>query len=190
MSRSFLVTEDTGPASRRTLFRMFGVTWAATRYAWVGPLFWCVLGVLIAATESGRGTIVRSLAVGIVYGILLFASNTLHTLGHIAAGRLAGAPMAVNVLTSTRDVNVYVQPGTSAAPKRRLARALGGPVANLTAGLAALAAAAVVGTRWLSIFGYFNVAVGLWTLAPVPSMDGWVVWGTLLHGERGHAAPR
>jgi len=109
MSRPFLVVEDIQPASRHRLFRLFGVTWTATRYAWVGPLFWFGLGIAIAAAEPGPANLVRLFLVGVGYGLLLLASNTLHTLGHIAAGRLAGAPMSVNVLTSTRDVNLYVR---------------------------------------------------------------------------------
>lgn len=188
MSRPLLVAEDTGEESRRALFRLFGVTWAATRYAWLGPLFWCGMGTAIAAAErrpAGNGHL---LVVGIGYGCLLFASNILHTFGHIAAGRLAKAPMAVNVLTSTRDVNAYLQPGGSAPARRRTIRSLGGPAANLLTGLAALAAAPVLGTPWLSMFGYFNVAIGVWTLVPVPSMDGWVVWRSVFCRRREHTA--
>jgi hypothetical protein len=188
MPRPLLVAEDPGPAFRRPLFRLFGVTWAATRYAWLGPPFWCVVGVLIALAEqrSARG----SLAVGVGYGVLLCASNVLHTVGHIVLGHFAKAPMAVNVLTSTRDVSVYVQPGASAPPRRRILRSLGGPLANVLGGFAALGSSWIVGSRWLSMFGYFNLAIGFWTVAPVPSLDGWVIWRTAFRSNRRHAAQR
>ena len=186
MARPFLVAEDTGPASRRPLFRLFGVTWAATRYAWLGPLLWCAMGVLIALAEQRPAR--DSLTVGVGYGLLLYASNVLHTVGHIVLGRLAKAPMAVNVLTSTRDVNVYAQPGASAPPRRRVLRALGGPLANILGGFAALGSSWLVGSRWLSMFGYFNVAIGFWTVAPIPSLDGWVIWRTAFHRDRAHGA--
>jgi hypothetical protein len=186
MARPFLVGEETGPAFRRPLFRLFGVTWAATRYAWLGPLFWCAMGVLIALAERRPGP--DYLAVGVGYGLLLCASNVLHTVGHIVLGRMAKAPMAVNVLTSTRDVNVYAQPGASAPPGRRMLRALGGPLANVLGGLAALGTSGIVGSRWLAMFGYFNLAVGFWTVAPIPSLDGWVIWRTAFRSNRGDAA--
>jgi Zn-dependent protease len=129
-----------------------------------------------------------SFAVGLGYGLLLYASNVLHTAGHTIFGRLAKAPMAVNVLTSTRDVNVYVQPGASAPPGRRMLRALGGPLANVLGGLAALAASWTFAARWLSMSGYFNLAIGFWTLAPIPSLDGWVIWRTVFRRDRAHAA--
>jgi Zn-dependent protease len=176
MRRPFLVFEDTSPGARQELFRLFGVTWAATRYAWLGPLVWIALGVVIAASEEhtvqGWGSMLR----GVGYGFLLIATNVLHTLGHIAAGRLAGSPMAVNVLTSTRDVNVYREPGASAPPRLRRLRSLGGPAANLVAGIAALAAARLLGSRGALMFGYMNIVVALWTIVPVPTMDGWVLW--------------
>ena len=84
--------------------------------------------------------------------------------------------MAVNVLTSTRDVNVYREPGASAPPRLRRLRSLGGPAANLVFGLAAVAAARLLGSRGALMFGYMNIAVALWTLVPLPTMDGWVVW--------------
>jgi len=176
MQRPFLVLEDTGPGARRELFRLFGVTWAATRYAWMGPLVWIALGVVIAASEEHTEWGWRSLLAGVGYGLLLIATNALHTLGHIAAGRMAGSPMAVNVLTSTRDVNVYREPGASAPPRLRRLRSLGGPAANLVFGLAAVAAARLLGSRGALMFGYMNIAVALWTLVPLPTMDGWVVW--------------
>ena len=176
MRRPFLVLENTDAGSRRYLFRLFGVTWAATRCAWLGPLFWIALGIVIAASqehsERGWSCVPR----GAGYGLLLIATNLVHTLGHIAAGRLAGSPMETNVLTSTRDVNVYREPGASAPPGRRRMRSLGGPGANVAVGVAALAAARTFGSRWALMFGVMNAAVALWTLLPIPTMDGWVVW--------------
>ena len=104
MKRPLLVFEDVGPAARRRLCRLFGVTWAATRFAWVAPLFWGALGMAVAAAESRPGGIRAILTAGAVYGLLIYAANLVHTLGPILLGRLAGAPMAVNVLTATRPL--------------------------------------------------------------------------------------
>jgi hypothetical protein len=186
MAHPFLVAEETGPAFRRPLFRLVGVTWAATRYAWLAPMFWCAMGILIALAEHRPAG--DAVPAGVGYGLLLYASNILHTLGHIVLGRLAKAPMAVNVLTSTRDVNVYVQPGASAPPGRRVLRALGGPLANVLGGLAALVASRFVGSSWLPVVGYANLAIGLWTLAPVRSLDGWVIWRIAFGSRRTRAA--
>jgi hypothetical protein len=182
------VLEDTSPRSRRTLFRIAGVTWAATRYAWVSPLFWTALGMAVAWAGRRGEPIEEALLVGCGYGLALYVSNALHSVGHIVAGRVAGAPMGTNLLTSTRDVTIYLQPGASVPRRPRVARALGGPVANLVCGIVALAASGVGLPRWFARVGYINIGVGLWTLAPVRSMDGWVIWRTLLGFDRDHAA--
>jgi Zn-dependent protease len=76
------------------------------------------------------------------------------------------------VLTSTRDVTVYRGAKQEVAERIRVVRSLGGPLANALIGLAALAFAA----PWPRMFGVFNLCIAAWTLAPVPTMDGWIVW--------------
>lgn len=87
--------------------------------------------------------------------------------------------MAVNELTATSDVSVYARKGPEAPRGRRIQRPLGGPVANLAVGALALAAASMTGTGWLTMFGLFNLLIGSWTLLPVPTLDGAVIWGSV-----------
>jgi len=86
--------------------------------------------------------------------------------------------------TSTRDVIVYERPGETESPRRRVGRALGGPAANLAAGCALLLAGGLARASWARAAGVINVVVGLWTLMPVPSLDGWVIWRSLAHSAR------
>jgi membrane-associated protease RseP (regulator of RpoE activity) len=37
---------------------------------------------------------------------------------------------------------------------------------------------------WARPAGVINVVVGLWTLMPVPSLDGWVIWRSLARSAR------
>ena len=184
--RPLLVLEDT-TRPRWRLFRVLGVEWWATRWAWVSPLFWVGLGYGVAwGDPAGGGSGAARLATaGLVYGLLLYLTNTAHTLGHIAAARLARTPMDAVVLTSTRDVNVYRGPKREVAERVRVVRSLGGPLANAVVGAVCLGAGlgladgsitAVTPVGWLRMFGVFNVCIAAWTLAPVPTMDGWIVW--------------
>jgi len=188
MTKPFLVFENLDTVSRHELFRFLGTRWVATRYAWLSPVFWCALGLAVSFVGNPAATMGQRLASGVGYGLMLMAANTIHSVGHIVAGRLAREPMAVNLLTATRDVSVYVRQGSDASRGRRLARSLGGPIANLTSGALALAAGSAIAVEWLRMFGLFNVLIGLWTLLPVPSLDGAVIWGLLLrkrrHGDR------
>lgn len=200
--KPLLVLEDTTRPSLR-LFSVLGVEWWATRWAWVGPLFWIALGILLAWADGSAGRLggpavaaVREAAGaqtalrGVGYGILLWLTNAIHTLGHVGAGALAGSRMDAVVLTSTRDVDVYRGAKRSVPECVRALRSLGGPAANAIVAVLALAARAMTqsapgASGWLRALGLFNAAVALWTLMPVPTMDGWIIWRALLYRRKG-----
>ena len=186
MRKPLLVAEDI--TTRRSLFRAFGVSWSATRYAWISPLSWATLGLAMAVADRRDGDGTSLLGAGLGYGAMLYGTNILHSVGHIIAGRAVGAPVQAVLLTSTRDVTIYTQPGGAAPARCRFGRALGGPVANMVIGCALMLAGHFVQASWIAMAGLVNVGVGVWTLMPVPSLDGWVIWSILIHSRRGGAA--
>jgi Zn-dependent protease len=137
---------------------------------------------------AGYGTLQR-IAVGTGYGALLWVTGVVHTLGHVAAARVAGTPMDAVVLTSTRDVDVYRGAKRSVPERVRVVRSMGGPLANAAVGAAALAVGVPMdgAAGWLRTFGVVNVCIAVWTLMPVPTMDGWIVWRWVF--SRGRPAP-
>lgn len=177
MKKPLLVLEDIN--ARRSLFRVFGVCWSATRYAWVSPLSWSILGLALAIAsqrdEDGTGVLIA----GLGYAAVLYAANIIHSLGHIIAGRVVGAPVEIVLVTSTRDVIIYRQAGAAAPSRGRLGRALGGPAANLVLGCALILAGHLTEVPWAGAAGLLNAGVAIWTLMPVPSLDGWVIWSVL-----------
>lgn len=187
--RPLLVLEDT-TQPRRRLFTALGVEWWATRWAWAGPFFWLALGWAVAwAANPGAS---QALPSGLACGALLWLANLTHTLGHVAASRAVGTPLDAVVITSTRDVTVYRGAKRTAPPGVRALRSLGGPLANALAGVVAVGlgagpptpGGAEAGTPWLLVFGVLNLGVAAWTLAPVPTLDGWIVWGWILRRVR------
>ena len=163
--KPLLVFEDT-TRPRWRLWTALGVEWWATRWVWLSPLFWMALGCAVAWSDPA------------------------------AAGSLAGSRMDAVVLTSTRDVNVYRGPKRKVAERIRVVRSLGGPLANAALGAVCLGAAfgladpSVTGPApvgWLRMFGVFNVCIAIWTLAPVPTMDGWIVWRWIFRRGGPHA---
>jgi hypothetical protein len=162
---------------RRRLFRVGGVSWSATRYAWLSPASWVGLGLAMALGSRQSADLAGVLADGVKYGAMLYAANIIHSLGHVVAGCVAGATVETVLLTSTRDVIIYDQPGGAAPPRIRLVRALGGPAANLAAGFALILAGNLARSRWTGMAGIVSVGVALWTLMPLPSLDGWVILG-------------
>jgi len=184
--RPLLVAEDI--SARTMLFRVFGVTWFATRYAWVSPLSWAALGLAMGFAAERNSGAADVLIAGLGYGAALYATNILHSVGHIIAGRVVGTPAGAILVTSTRDITIYTLPGAAAPPRCRLGRALGGPAANLAVGCALILAGHLAEAPWVTMTGIVNVCVAVWTLMPVPSLDGSVIWSVLFR-SRGDAAP-
>ena len=180
MRRPLLIFEDLRTTPRRRLFALFGVEWLATRYAWLSPLFFCLLGIAAALVGHSESSLSSRLLIGVVYGLMLYACNTTHSLGHMIGGTLLGTPMNALLLTATRDVNVYLGARAEVPLRIRMGRAASGPLLNLLTGVAMVVLGRGLRAGWLAVFGYFNLAVGLWTLCPIPTMDGWVIWRRLL----------
>jgi uncharacterized protein len=85
---------------------------------------------------------------------------------------------------------IYTQPGAAAPARRRLGRALGGPAANLAVGCALTLAGHVTGASCIVVAGLMNVGIAIWTLMPIPSLDGWVIWSILTRSSGGDAMQR
>jgi hypothetical protein len=185
MSRPLLVFEDITTSPRHRFFRFLGVDVMVTPYAWFSVPFFCVLGVLIAFGERPEDAMTRTLTVGLEYGLLLYLTNVVHSLGHILAAKMVGAPMEVLLLTGTRDVTLYRREEPGPSKWMFIGRSLGGPVANVLIGFVALGISHLSLAGWLFSLFIFNFAIAAWTVCPVPSMDGWVIWGELL-GFRKH----
>jgi hypothetical protein len=183
MARSLLLFENLETTPRRRLFALGGTAVVATPCAWLSPLFWCALGMAISLLRNETSTTSAGLLLGVGYGLALVATNTIHSLGHVLGGRLAGTPPETVLLTATRDVCSFGKRVPVPPKGTRIARALGGPLTNLCVGALALWLGRVSGLQWVEVLGFVNLAIGLWTLCPVPSLDGWVIWG-LLAGRR------
>jgi len=184
MSRPLLVFEHIETTPRHRLFRIQGVEVMATPYAWLSVPFFCVLGVLIAFGQRSEAPAETAIVFGLGYGLLLYLTNVLHSLGHIVAAKRVGAPMEVLLLTATRDVTLYRKEEPAPSKRMFIIRSLGGPVANVLVGFIALSVWHLFSVWWSLSFCVFSLAVATWTLCPVPSMDGWVIWGELFGFRR------
>jgi hypothetical protein len=179
MSRPLLVFEDIATTPRRRLWRLLRVDVMATPYAWLSVPFFCVLGFLVAFGQRPETLGANTVTAGLEYGLFLYLTNALHSLGHILAARMVGAPMEVLLLTGTRDVTLYRRDEPRPSKWMYIGRSLGGPVMNLFIGLIALGISHLSSAGWLFMLCIFNFAIAAWTLCPVPSVDGWVIWGEL-----------
>ena len=176
--------EDIRTTPRHKLFTLHGVQWMATPYAWLSLPFWCFLGILTAFVGERDASTEGCLLVGLGYGVLLALTNVIHSLGHVVASRLIGAPMDAILMTATRNINLHLKDQSRYAKGIHIGRALGGPLLNIAVGLVCFAVGKLSQNEWLATFALFNVVIGIFTLFPLPSVDGWVIWGELLGFRR------
>ncbi len=138
---------------------------------------WLGLALIFAPTAQ----LGPQIFVGIVYGLLIILSSFCHGLGHIINSRLVKAPMTSLYITATVGVTHY-EDDTEQPGRVHLGRALGGPLFNLFLGLSAIALYLVVApSHFLLFFGIVNLGFGVFTLMPIPSLDGAVIWHELLN---------
>lgn len=175
MRLNIFVFEPTSDESRRHAFRALGVNWLVTSF-WPGLIVWTfsvgILGGLLYAPTDETG---RRAAIGVGYGALTLAAVLLHSVGHIVSGHAAGARMHANLITATVPVNLYHEDATLTR-RIHLSRALGGPFASLVLGLLSLGAARVVpGGGFFAWFAAMSLFIGVMTLVPLPTLDGWTI---------------
>jgi Zn-dependent protease len=173
MPKTIYVFEDMEHLPRRTLFRFLGVQWVGTPYWWISPLWLFILGIVIAYWTLDSTHTPNILLDGIAYALLMMLSIVWHSIGHLIGGKLAGHPMTGNLVTATLPVNLY--DGKKYPSRVHFIRSAGGPILNLSTGVALLALDRFVfSNHFLTFTAYVNLVFFVAALAPLPTMDGGV----------------
>ena len=183
MAKPLFVFENIHPSTQRKLCQFMGVEWRATPQAWLSVPVFLALGVLATLWGERQLAISARFTLGLVYGVMLFLINNLHSIGHILSGKLVGSAMDANLVTATRHVNLYVGDQDEISKWTHIGRALGGPVFNILVGAATIMLWRLVGGNLLAAFTNLNILIGLASMAPIPSLDGWVIWGRLMNAN-------
>jgi len=180
MANPLMVFENIKTVPRRRLFTLAGVQWLATPWAWASVPGFIAVGIVLAMIGGAGDSGEERLLLGAGYGILLLIANVLHSVGHIIGGKLVGHPMDANLVTATRQINIY-RGHQGHLPRRvHLGRALGGPVMNLLVGIIALIVGQAVEGQLIDAFGIINLVSAVLAFAPIPTVDGEVIWRELL----------
>lgn len=167
----------------RKVFSVLGSEYRVTSWAWLNLPLVAAIGILVAFLFGSGDTASEHLLVGLGYGLLIAVASFLHGVGHVLSSRLVDAPVARLVATATVTV---IQYDDVEDPPRRVdvARSLGGPVLNLSLGLVAGAVWAYAGhSHFFAFFAFVNFAFGAFTLLPILSLDGAVIWPRLGGGH-------
>ena len=176
MKKPFWVVEDIEGQQPKYLFTLWNIQWLATRHTWVSLAISVIVGLIIAALLADLSLNPSSWSRGLGYGLLLYSTNILHSLGHMISGHLVGHPMQANLLTATFDVNIYTGDQSGLPRSVHVGRALGGPLLNLAIAGMSLAFWRWLGWTWLMVSAVMHVTSALFTLLPIAPMDGWVLW--------------
>ncbi len=179
-----MTPRDSASVRRRRVFSVAGVDCFLTLYAWLSVPFFIAIGLFVALVQRADDRPAAVFPAGLAYGLLLFLSHVFHTVGHVLAGRIVGAPNGSVVITSTFHINRHRCDPAYCSRWTHIGRAAGGPVATLALAGIALALHAAAGGEWFEFLTKANWIVGICLLFPMPGIDGWVIWGELLGFRR------
>jgi hypothetical protein len=178
-NRPLFVQEDIESTPRTHLFTLLDIPWMATPSAWRSIPLNLIGGFLGTLIFMPFADIITRLLYTLIFGALLVAANSIHSIGHILSGKIVGAPMDELLVTASRHVNIYRNDPPNLPSRVHLGRALGGPVLNTAVGLITLLVALLIGSPGLLFFSVANLAFGISALFPVQSFDGEVIWREL-----------
>ena len=172
---TLMIFENTDQAHLRKMFTLFEVDYFFTRRTWINLPLMLTVGIILAFILLPESQLAFKLLSGVGYGFLIILSSFCHGVGHIISSRLVKAPVKSIIMTAT--VNTIQFDDRDEKPSRvHVGRALGGPLFNLLLGLLAiLFYQYVVENYFIIFFGWVNVLFGVFTLLPVPSLDGPVI---------------
>ena len=187
------IIEDLDSVRHISLGRLWGVRLSITPIAWLSPLVFFALRLLIGLLAPGMSLSER-LYDALLFTIAVQVANPLHAFGHILSGKLVRGVMDELLLTATRDVNLYEGDQSIVPSYVHLGRALGGPVFNLLmAGMfyAVLPLTPIgIGHTIVERIASMNLFLGAGSFLPLPSVDGEVIWRELLRPLRRAAQPK
>jgi hypothetical protein len=166
------------------LGKFWGVDVSVTPITWLSPFVFFCLGLLLNAPGQGMALAESLYRAGVfVAGVEI--STLIHALGHILGGKLVRSPMDELLLTATRGVNIYHGDQSSIPSVVHLGRAMGGPLLNLLIYGVMLQLSSISGTGLMTdLLGSVastSLFMGVGGFAPLPSVDGEVIWREVFH---------
>lgn len=171
--KPLLVYENPRSVRRKWLGRWLGVPVYATPKALLNVLFIAPLMFVLTFVLSPRSRLLQRVGLAALLTAVFEGIATLHSIGHLVAGKIAGSPADDVVITATRQLTLYSGDQSDLPREVHLTRALGGPVANLLGGVAGLVLMPLLGNSPILLgWTLLNFVFGFGSLAPIESLDG------------------
>jgi Zn-dependent protease len=142
------------------------------------------MGIILAFIFSADNQFPMKVLVGIGYGFLIIFSIFCHGIGGVISSRMVNAPVSSIIVTATVSVMQFDDEG-EVSSRVHIGRSLGSPIFNLLAGLIAIVIYLFVAhNQFIIFFGWVNIIFGVFTLLPIPSLDGAVIFRELWKRKR------
>jgi len=182
------VLEDIESTPRRYLFTVLGIPVYATPIAWLHPVTLVPGTFVLTWLFYPNLTLGERVSLTINWLLLSLLLGFIYSFGDTISSKLAGAPMSYLLVTATRQVTIYDGDQSQFPPRVHIMRAVGGPIANIAAGLIGLLLTASIGpTPALLYFTVVNL-MAVFAFLPIPTVDGEVIWRYL--AKPGHDADK
>jgi Zn-dependent protease len=183
---TLFVLENTDPPRLNKLFTLLDVDVLAAPRARLGVVLMLIIGVAISLITAPVDDLVAQILVGLVFGLMIYASTFVHDVGHIISSRMVHAPMRYLILTTTIPITRYDDADEATIPSRvHVGRSLGGPAANLVLSVAGFVLYALVAHSPFFLFlGFQNAVFFVVVLSPIPTLDGAVILREMRHWKR------
>lgn len=176
MSGHVFILENIERVRRHKLGSTLGVVWYTTPLGWISIAFSFISSMIVAVLMHPEKALWKRLRSGMAHANALIFMEFIHTLGHIVSGKAAGAPMEANVITSTTHLNLYHRPPEQVSRTVHIIRSLGGPLANMVAGLAGWVRWRQTENKLWLFVALSNFVLGVGSLLPLPGIDGDTIW--------------
>lgn len=186
---TLFVAERIAEPRPRKVFSILGTEYRVTSWSWLNLPLVSAIGIVVAFLFGPEDSAAGHTLVGLGYGLLIVISSFLHGVGHVVSSRFVDAPVTWLVATATVNITQYHDVED---PSRRVdvGRSIGGPVLNFLLGfVAGVVYIYVSQSHFLAFFAVVNLAFGAFTLLPIPSLDGAVIWRNSGGAHHGVAAP-
>ncbi|MEP7199028.1 MAG: hypothetical protein ABI874_04340 [Chloroflexota bacterium] len=164
-----------------------GIKVSVTPTVWLFPFVFFLFRFALVAFDANLTVVARfSDAVIFTLGVAVF--TLVHAGGHMVSGLLVGSPMDELLFTATRAVNIYHGDQSFVPGRAHVARAVGGPAANLISVPLLYLLLPLAGSDFLAAViasaAATSLFAGLGSFLPLPSIDGQVIWRELLRPLR------
>ncbi len=162
--------------AQRTLFTLLGIPWKLTPTSFQFIPSRLATGLLLAFIFLRSETLGMKFMIGVVYALILLASQFLHIIGHILGGKAVGHPMSASLIIAYQFTTYYADEPPDLPRRVHLTRTIGGPLMNFIIATLAYIAWQIYDGHVLLFTTLINLFLSSMLFLPIKGIDGEIFW--------------